>query len=320
MIIKNEIRYDPIKKQWIIIAAHRKERPVHPDKFCPFCPGSPEIPDTNWDVLILPNRFPSLRLDATPVTEGDNILYRRTQAKGVCEVVIYTPYHNIPFEKLPNNQIKKIVELWQERYRVLGNNPEVKYVFIFENKGREIGVTLDHPHGQIYAFSQIPSLIKTELTSAEEYFQKTKTCIFCDIIEQEIIKKERIVYENEHFIAFIPFWAMFPFEVYMFPKRHILSITDLNKFEIESFVDILKTIRLKYNTYFGFDLPLMMYFHQIPTDGKDYSYYHFHVEFRPIHRAKDKIKYPAGVEHGTGTFINPSDPEKNAKLLRETKI
>ncbi|MGQ4913299.1 MAG: galactose-1-phosphate uridylyltransferase [Candidatus Asgardarchaeia archaeon] len=320
---ENEIRYDPIKGQKIIVAAHRSKRPVRPSSFCPFCPGAPDVPSGKWDVISIPNRYPALSPDANTEVHlaSSNPLFKRTQAYGICEVVVYTPDHNTELEDLPFEHMLKVIELWQNRYRELSKKKGIRYVFIFENRGRAIGVTLDHPHGQIYAFPFIPEIIETELKNSKQYYLENHgRCIFCDTINAEKAEYSRIVYENDNFIAFIPFWAMFPYEVYLLPKRHMQNILELNREEVMDFAKAIRVIRKKYNKYFGFKLPFMMYFHQAPIGNEEYPYYHFHVEFRPIHRGKNKIKYPASVENGAGTFINPTNPEINAKNLRETIV
>ncbi len=316
----HEIRWDPTKNFWIIVSPHRKVRPVHNEPTCPFCPGAPEIPKEDWDVLVLPNRFPSLRQEYKNNIHNTKDIYKSRTAYGKCEVVIYSPSHTTELEELPLDKVVKVVKVWQIRFSHLSMMDGINYILIFENRGRVIGTTLDHPHGQIYAFPFIPKEIRTELSSAKEYMKKKNSCIYCDILNSELEEDKRIIAETNHFVAFLPYWAHFPFEVHIYSKRHIQKITQFTNDEITDFARILRIIRLKYNRLYGFKLPFMMIFHQAPTDYENYEYYHFHVEFYPVHRDKDKIKYPAGVEFGAGTFINPSDPEENAKILKEIEI
>ena len=317
----HEIRWDPTKGIWIIVSPHRKVRPVHNEPICPFCPGAPEVPDSDWDVLVLPNKFPSLKQEYENKIISDTGIYKSRTAYGKCEVVVYSPSHTTQLEDLPIEKIEKIIKVWQLRFSNLSMMDNINYVLIFENRGRIIGTTLDHPHGQIYAFPFIPKIIATELSYAMKYKEKNNSCFYCDTIKSEVESDKRIVAETKHFIAFLPYWAHFPFEVHVYSKRHIQKITQFTEEEISDFARILKTVRLKYNKLYETTLPFMMIFHQAPTDySNDYSYYHFHVEFYPVHRGKDKIKYPAGVEFGAGTFINPSNPEENANILRNIKI
>ena len=319
-MVPHEIRWDPTKNYWIIVSPHRKGRPVHNEPVCPFCPGAPEIPKEDWDVLVLPNRFPSLKQDYENKFYNNKDIYKSRTAYGKCEVVIYSPSHTTELEELHLDKIVKVIKVWQLRFSHLSMMEDINYVLIFENRGRVIGTTLDHPHGQIYAFPYIPKEIRTELHSAKEYMKKKKSCIYCDILKSEVEENKRIVAETDHFVAFLPYWAHFPFEVHIYSKRHIQKITQFTSDEITDFARILRIIRLKYNKLYGFKLPFMMIFHQAPTDYENYEYYHFHVEFYPVHRDRDKIKYPAGVEFGAGTFINPSNPEENAKILKEIEI
>ena len=313
-----EIRWDPILAQWIIVAGKRGKRPLLPEGYCPFCPGSEEVPEKGWTVLSLPNRFPALRPDAPPPDIKYDRLYRCKPAKGVCEVIVYTPQHNASLADLSIENIKAVIDLWTSRFKELGSLDYVKYVFIFENKGRIIGVTLDHPHGQLYAFPFIPTLIRRELASSKQYWRRTGTCLFCTIIQKEQKDEVRVVCENEDFICFLPFFAHWPYGVHIYPKRHREALTDLTETEKVSFAAILKKVLLKFDNLFNMSFPYMMVLHQRPTDGKPYPYYHFHVEFYPPYREKNKIKYFASVETGSGTVTFDYTPEMKAKELRET--
>jgi UDPglucose--hexose-1-phosphate uridylyltransferase len=216
------------------------------------------------------------------------------------------------------DHIESVIELWTERFRELGNNPQIKYVFIFENKGREIGTTLDHPHGQIYAFPFIPPRIRTELSSSKRYWRQHKACLFCKVIAKEKSDAIRIVSENDSFLCFLPFFAHWPYGVHVYPKRHVQALTDLTRREKERFAQVLKDILTKFDDLFNISFPYMMVLHQRPTDGKAYRHYHFHVEFYPPYRERDKIKYFASVETGAGTTTFDYSPEGKAKELRES--
>ncbi len=315
----HELRWHPLQKEWVIVAAHRQGRPVMPDNYCPFCNGAEEIPEV-FDVLALPNKFASLQENAAKVKGGADGLYKKRRAYGRCEVVVYTSEHNATLKTQPIEHIRKVVDLWDKRYRELGAKEGIEYVFEFENKGALIGVTLPHPHGQIYAFPFVPPKIQNELNSAKEYYGEKKKCIFCEILEKEKAGKVRIICENGRFVAFVPFYARLPYEVHVYPKRHVRSISDLSSAERNSLAQILKEVVSRYDALFSFELPYMMMLFQAPTDGKKHEYFHFHIEFRPMHRSKDKIKYLASVESGAGNFINDTSPEEKAKELRAVKI
>lgn len=313
-----ELRWDPILREWIIVSGRREKRPILPESLCPFCPGAEEIPKTPWNVLTLPNRFPALVPDPPPPDVGGDKLYRCKPARGVCEVVLYTPQHNATLTNLSVGHIKLLIDLWTERYRELGDRDYIKYVFIFENKGREIGVTLDHPHGQIYAFPFIPPRIKRELSSSRTYWKRTGGCLFCRIMEKERRNGSRIICENDHFICFLPFFARWPYGVHIYPKRHTQSLPDLSDEERLAFAQILKVVLAKFDNLFMMSFPYMMVLHQKPTDGKDYPYYHFHVEFYPPYREKGKLKFFASIETGTGTVTFDYRPEDKAEELRRS--
>jgi UDPglucose--hexose-1-phosphate uridylyltransferase len=313
-----ELRWDPILSEWIIVSGERKRRPLASERSCPFCPGSAEIPQSDWKVLSLQNKYPSLSLNPPTPDAETHGLYLSKPAEGVCEVILYTPKHDTSLANLEADRIQSVIELWTERFRELGNNSRIKYVFIFENKGREIGTTIDHPHGQIYGFPFIPPRIATELSSSERYWRQNRTCLFCKVIEQEKADASRIVCENQSFLCFLPFFAHWPYGVHIYPKRHVQALTDLTSEEKESFARILKQVLTKFDNLFNTSFPYMMVLHQRPTARKPYTHYHFHVEFYPPYREKNKIKYFASVEHGAGTTTFDYDPESKAKELRDS--
>lgn len=190
------------------------------------------------------------------------------------------------------------------------------YVFIFENKGKVIGVTIDHAHGQIYAYPFVPPVPKTEIEAARRHLERTGRRLWDDIVEEELRDGRRIVARNGTWVAVIPFYARYPYEVHLFPLRPVSRITDLTDDERWDMARLLKTILQKYDNLWGFSMPYMMVMHQAPTDGGDYDFYRFHVEFYPPHRTAQKLKYLAGSEAGAGAYINDTLPEEKAAELR----
>lgn len=281
-----------------------------------------EIPASNYDIVVFENKFPTFgknpdKLDFNDEVNSENILsYSKMRSKGICEVVCYTSNHDLYLEDLPLEKINNLVNVWRDRYLVLGKKEFIKYVFIFENKGKEIGVTLSHPHGQIYAFPYIPPIALEELRSSQKFYRKNKKCLHCEIIKKELKDKERIIIENKDFIAFIPFYARWPYEVHIYCLRHLGSLCELDDREVTSLSKIIKELVNRYNKLFNFRMPYVMIIHQKPTDNKNYDYYHFHFEFYPPYRTKNKLKYLAGCELGAGTFINDTLPEEKAAELR----
>ena len=322
----SELRWNPVLEEWVITAAHRQARPIQlkkndPGK-CLLCPGGAEAP-ADYDICVFENRFPSLNRNAPePIVRGDD-LYRVKKARGICEVVLYSPKHGSSLARESAGHIKKLIDVWQDRFRELGSLKYIKYVFIFENRGDAIGVTLSHPHGQIYAYRYIPPKIEKEIASSKKYFRRSRRgrsrCLFCEIHRREKKHGRRIVLQGKHFTAFVPFYARWPYEVHIYSKRHVQTILDLAEAEKNDLSKILKKMLVKYDGLFGFPLPFMMVMHQAPTDGRKYPYYHFHIEFYPPHRAKDKIKYLAGCESGAGSFINDTSAEEKAAELRQVK-
>jgi UDPglucose--hexose-1-phosphate uridylyltransferase len=192
----------------------------------------------------------------------------------------------------------------------------VKYVFIFENKGEAIGVTLHHPHGQIYAYPFVPPRILRELEQSKKHSDETNRCLLCDILNEEKSDGRRIVAENESFAAYIPFFARYPYETHIIAKRHLQDLTQLSKNEQTDLALILKQVLVAFDRLFDVSFPYMMVLHQQPTDGGDYNYYHFHIEFYPPMRSATKLKYLAGSETGAGMFINDTLAEEKAAELR----
>jgi len=321
----SELRWHPLLEQWVITATHRQERTFFPpDDYCPLCPtkkdGYPtEVPSEDYEIVVFDNKFPSLmRRPPEPAIQGDD-LYRVKPAEGVCEVVLYSPEHIGSLAERSTEEIERLITVWADRYRELGRLEFVNYVFIFENKGKEIGVTLSHPHGQIYAYPFAPPIILKELEASRQYKRKTGECLVCSILKKELTDKRRIVAADDGFVAFIPFYARYPYEVHIVPQVHKGSLPQFSGKERSALARVLKVVLTKYNNLWHRELPYMMVLHQRPTDGKRYPYYHFHIEFYPPYRTPDKLKYLAGSESGAGVFINDTLPEEKAKELRDAE-
>jgi len=272
------------------------------------------VPD-NYDVHIYPNDFPAFTIPPPePALRGDNF-YQVARSHGRCDVVLYHPDHNTSLPALSVEHITRLVRLWRRRFVELKQTPGIRYVLIFENKGAVIGVTMPHPHGQIYAFPFIPPRLERELESARRHHRARQRCLFCDILRKEHRDGRRMVAENASFCAFVPFFARWPYEVHIYPRRHLGTLDELRPAEEQGLAEILKWITMKYDALFQMSFPYMMLLHQSPTRGR-FPYFHFHIEFYPPHRSKDKLKYLAGVETGAGTFLNDSLAEEKAAELR----
>jgi UDPglucose--hexose-1-phosphate uridylyltransferase len=318
----SELRWNPLLGEWLATATDRQERTfLPPPDYCPLCPTKPggfatEVPESSYDIVAFENRFPSLRPDPPlPAIVGSE-LYPVRPAKGVCEVILYSPNHDSTLAREPVGQIDKLVRVWTDRFVDLEKLDYVDYVFIFENKGEVIGVTLHHPHGQIYAYPFIPPHIAKELYQSRIHHETTGRCLICDIIAEELRDGRRIVTQNESFVAFVPFFARFPYEVHICPLRHQQALPDFDRAQQKDLAAIFKTVLVAYDKLFDLSFPYMMVMHQRPTDGRVYDYYHFHIEFYPPLRAKARLKYLAGSETGAGMFINDTLAEEKAAELR----
>jgi UDPglucose--hexose-1-phosphate uridylyltransferase len=312
-----ELRWNPTVREWVSTATARQDRPLMPADWCPFCPGSGRVPD-NYDVYIYPNDFPALTVPPPePAIEGDDF-YRVRKSYGKCDVVLYHPSHTTSLPQLSIPHLTLLVRLWRSRFEELRTIRGIRYVLIFENKGAVIGVTMPHPHGQIYAFPFIPPRIGQEVSSARAYQRSSGRCLFCNILEKERADGRRLVAENDSFTAFIPFYARWPYEVHVFSRRHAGDLAEFGDGEERALAEILKWVTSKYDNLYGFSFPYMMVLHQAPTRG-NYPYFHFHVEFYPPLRSKDKLKYVASVETGGGVFLNDSLAEDKAVELRHTQ-
>ncbi len=310
--------------EWTAYATHRQDRTfLPPPEYCPLCPTKPggfptEIPRASYDIVVFENKFPSFIPDAPEPDEPGTVLTPTAPGQGVCEVVVYSDEHEETLAGLPEERIRKLVEVWGDRYAELGALEYVKYVFVFENKGEAIGVTLHHPHGQVYGYPFVPPRPKRELKAARDYHEEHGGCLHCDVLAQEHADGRRVLHKGEHFTAFVPFYARYPYEVHVYARRCVPSMTELTGAEKEDLARTLKRLLMGYDALFGFSLPYVMAMHQAPTDSGDYgSLAHFHVEFYPPNRTAEKLKYLAGSEQGAGAFIGDALPETTAGWLRE---
>lgn len=316
-----ELRWHPLLEEWVVVAPERQERThLPPAEYCPLCPTRDpawptEVPSSDYEIVVFENRFPSFRRNAS-IAGLPAAPYRLAEAQGACEVVLYSPEHDATLAGMPEQHILRLVEVWTDRYRELAGRPEVAYVLIFENRGKEIGVTLTHPHGQIYAFPFLPPQARRELAAAARYRRARGRCLHCDLLAAETAASQRLVAENGAFVAFVPHFARYPYEVHIVSRRHRPSLAGLSAPERRDLAAVLKVVLQKYDALWGFALPFVMVMHQRPTDGRRYPGCHLHIEFTPPHRSRDRLKYLAGCETGAGTFINDARAEETAERLR----
>jgi len=313
----SELRWHPFHQDWVITATHRQDRTFFPpDDYCPLCPtkdgGFPtEAPRENYDIAVFENKFPSLSTPpAEPAVESGELLAVR-QSNGVCEVISYTSEHTATIADLPVSQIKKLTRVWRDRYIELKSRPEVEYVFIFENKGREIGVTLTHPHGQIYGYPYIPKVVEIRHEAERAHQNSHGRTLAADWLNDEIEDGRRIVFEHKNWIAVVPFFARYPYEVHLGPKADTPDLESMGDEMLNGLAQALKDLTVKYDKLFGFSMPYIMSIFQFPAEHTRLI-----IEFTPPYRTKDKLKYLAGSEASCGAFISDTLPEETAAQLR----
>jgi UDPglucose--hexose-1-phosphate uridylyltransferase len=312
------LRWHPLRTEWVAYASHRNERTVStPSQYSPFAitlsEDSPtELPKGNYDMAVFENLFPSFSESAP---QAPFSIVPTKPAKGICEVIVYSQNAQSS-GSMSLEQFELLIRVWGDRYRVLGCRELIDYVFIFENRGAETGVTLHHPHGQIYGYPFVPPVPAKMLAAESSYFADNGRGLLEDIIAQEIADDSRLLYQGKFAVAFVPAFARYPYEVWVAPRRRVASIADLQNSEISDFAKALKTVLLKYDGLWGRNFPYSMNMYQAPTDQRPHQESHFHIEFCPPYRSKDQLKYLAGSEIGAGLFINDSTPELKAKELQ----
>src|SRR5437879_4375107 len=311
-------RWNPLRREWVLVAAARQGRTFLPDRSqCPLCGSTPghstEIPAARFDAAVFENRFPGMLATGDRPREPG---VRIEPSSGVCEVVVYTDEHEGSFGTLAPQRLDLLVEVWTDRYRALASREDVQYVFIFENRGEAVGVTLHHPHGQIYAFPFIPPVIEKELAASRRYHAEKGKCLMCASLAEEIRDGRRIVLEGDRFLAWVPFHARWPYEVTLASRAHQVSMAEWSAADMEDLAAVLKGLLQKYDALFAKPFPYIMVVHQAPTDGEDHRHAHLHFELYTPQRAPDRLKFLAGVESGAGNFINDKLAEESAAELR----
>jgi UDPglucose--hexose-1-phosphate uridylyltransferase len=319
------LRLDPLVNEWIAVASHRQHRVFLPPKeLCPLCPTVDgkltEIPDKEYEVVVFTNRSPALTTPSgdwkLPEISGLNI--SNPDAAGACEMVCYTPDHGSTFAKLSTKQIRTVLEAWKDRDAALSKLSFVEHVFTFENRGEEVGVTLSHPHGQIYAYSFLPPRIEKMLDAAKTHVTKTGRVLLDDVIAREIKDKKRIICENAQWIAFVPYAARYPFEIHITPKRTVPAMADLDEQQSELFAPIAKEALTRLDGVFGIEMAYIASWYQAPVKvGRDCLRLHWQIV--SVRRQPGKLKYLSGSESGMGAFIMDLEPEQSAKQLQEVK-
>jgi UDPglucose--hexose-1-phosphate uridylyltransferase len=318
---KSEIRFDPLLREWVVMASHRQGRTHLPSSDdCPLCPSTDdrytEIPSPSYDVVAFENRFPSLTFDGLRGVEdvADGWSSRR-QGAGRCEVLCFAADHDVAFADLSPGRVRTVMEAWSDRTLALSELPHVEQVFCFENRGPEIGVTLHHPHGQIYAYPFVTPRTQRVLDSAHRYRERTWRNLFADTLTSEQREEIRVVSRTEHWTAFVPAAARWPVEVHLYPNRQVPDLPALTDDERDDFCHLYLDLLRRMDGLFDQPLPYISAWHQAPVRfHRDLAY--LHLELFSIRRAPGKLKYLAGSESAMGVFVNDVLPETTAQRLR----
>jgi UDPglucose--hexose-1-phosphate uridylyltransferase len=337
---KWEKRWHPLRKEWVVYAAHRNSRPwsgasvkeskVAPayDANCYLCPGNKRIhhevnPDYK-DVFVFVNDHPVVGKNAPVIPDAlrysHDHLYIREQAIGISKVVCYDPRHNLTLSEITLERVTKVFLSWRAEMKGFYEDPEIKFVLVFENKGEAVGVSNPHPHCQIYATDFIFNLVERELIACDEYKKNKGRNIFEDIIKAEQKDKIRVIAENENAIAFIPFFARYAYEVMVFPKKRHATLISMSDQEIKDLADVFQQVIRRYDMNFKMSFPYVMSFFQAPVDGKEYPDYHLHMLLQPPLRQPGLVKFLAGPEIGAGNFMADTVPEEKAAELKKVNL
>ena len=336
--VSSQVRHDPLLGEWVIVAGHRQDRTyLPPADHCPLDPSSPgrltEIPAPSYQVVAFENRFPSL-VTRGGVGEGDGGatgaglvsgadledpagLFVTRPGDGRCEVICFSPEHTASFADLTHDQAALVLAAWVDRSAALAALPGVEQVYCFENRGRDIGVTLSHPHGQIYAYPFITPRTTRMLAMNGAYQRDTGRNLFDDVLAAELADGSRVVLAAEHWAAFVPHAAHWPYEVHLYPRRRVPDLQALEPAEMAEFCDVYLDLLRRFDRLFDAPAPYISGWHQAPVHAGRPGFA-LHLELFTIRRAPDKLKYLAGSESGMGAFTNDIAPEAAAATLRKT--
>lgn len=327
-----EQRWHPLREEWVIIAAHRQgrpwigatvETPAPPpayDPACYLCPGNARVSGARnpaySGVFVFDNDHPCVGPAAPELPDPPPAPYQARRADGLARVICYSPRHDLTLAEMEPEAIEAIIATWQRQSAELAARPEVRQVLIFENKGEVVGVSNPHPHGQIYATNFSWKTFDTELEAQRRYRNERGRALFADILAAEEADGRRVLYADEHTLAFVPYFARYAYEVYLAPRRSVPHIDALGDAEVVSLARALKDVTVRFDNLWQQSFPYVMPLHQAPSDGGDYRDFHFFIGFLPPLRRPNTLKYLAGPEIGGGNFLSDTAPEAKAAELR----
>ncbi|MGC2389711.1 MAG: UDP-glucose--hexose-1-phosphate uridylyltransferase [Candidatus Acidiferrum sp.] len=331
-------RWNPLLREWVLVSPHRTQRPwlgkvdkVAPpplleyDAECYLCPGNvraqglrnPAYAETFVFDNDYPAMLPSVSADET---RQDGLLLAQVE-RGICRVVCFSPRHDLTIPRMQLEEVRRVVGVWTQQYLELGGVPWVKHVQIFENRGVLMGASNPHPHGQIWANEAVPNIPSKELAAMRGFLDDNQKCLLCEYLRLEIADGERIVCENDGFVALVPYWAVWPFETMVLSRRHVANLAALDETEPRELADILQRLTIRYDNLFETAFPYSMGFHQEPTDGESHPEFHFHAHyFPPLLRSATVQKFMVGYEllAGPQRDITPEGAAARLRNLTET--
>ncbi|MFH9575350.1 galactose-1-phosphate uridylyltransferase [Streptomyces sp. NPDC017230] len=314
-----EMRWDPTTEEWVVMAAHRKARSAHTTAACPLCPSSDgaatEIPTGDYDVAVFENRYPALRGAGNDQPHAGTSL--TLPAGGRCEVMAFGSEHDTSLAQLPERRIRTVIDAWADRTTALNALPDVEQVVCFENHGSEIGATLAHPHGQIYAYPFVPSRFERMQRASRHAHARGAGCVFCSVLTTELAAGHRIVARSPHWTAFVPHAARWPYEVHLYANRHVPDLAALTSSERADLAAAYRSLLRRFETVTESPLPYMALWIQAPARG-DREHSHLHAQIFSDRATPLKPKRLAAGELGAGTFISEVEPEQAAAALRAT--
>jgi UDPglucose--hexose-1-phosphate uridylyltransferase len=329
-----EQRWHPLRREWVVVAAHRQNRPWNSDSLsrvarsvpeyvsdCYLCPGNRRVSGAHnarySGVFVFDNDHPCVSPDAPPALAAPHGIYQSRPARGVARVVCYTPRHDLSLAELDLESVVRLLQLWQEQYSELGARPDVSHVLVFENRGEVVGVSNPHPHCQIYATDFVFKGMELELEAERAHRSETGRVLFQDILAAERADGRRWLVENDSAVAFLPYFARYAYDAIVAPKATHPSLAQLSVREVRDLAAVLLELLVRFDNLWEMPFPYVLALHQAPTDGADYSsHHHFHIQIHPPLRKPNLLKYLAGPEVGAGGFISDTAPEDKAAELR----
>ena len=331
--IRWEQRWHPLREEWVIVAAHRQERPWHGERVgreilplppyvedCYFCPGNRRVSGARnpqyRDVFVFDNDHPCVGPNAPIDLDAPPAPFRNRPATGLARILCYSPRHDVTLAELSIEEIDKVLAEIAGQYTELGARREVEHVLVFENKGEVVGVSNPHPHCQIYATNFLFKTIETEAAASRRYLAEHHRPLMADIIRAERQDGRRVIVENDSAIAFMPYFARYAYECYVAPKDTHATLGALTARERHDLAGVLKGLLVRYDNLWRMPFPYVLAFHHAPTGVGNYAGFHFHLEFHPPLRKPNLLKYLAGPETGGGSFLSDTLAEERAAELR----